>query len=290
MGKKTKNMKWLLFALVVVAVIARTPYTGPTLAKKEMKMLKKEKHDDANLTASLREFGNKSMKYFTERMEKLKKMKAKLQTNTTGFPGVFGLDISVSLSKSFSRDAWSCIHTTGNYDFAIIEGFQGGYGLNTYLPTAVADAHSGGFSHVDTYAFMCPRCAGNGIGAVTNLVQFVKSKSVDIGMYWIDVEQCSGCWNSAGDNCAWIKSLANQYGVLGANVGIYSSPYEWSATVGGCSGLENHPVWYAHYDGEPNFNDWPSVRFGGWGKPSIKQFDDKAGNSCGKSIDRDWYP
>jgi len=80
---------------------------------------------------------------------------------------------------------------------------------------------------VDVYAFMCPRCSGNGVGGVQALVNYLKSRSVRHDMIWMDVEQCSGCWESdLASNCAWIKSLANEYKRLGARVGIYSSPYE----------------------------------------------------------------
>ena len=95
---------------------------------------------------------------------------------------------------------------------------------------------------------------------------------------------------------------------LGFSVGVYSSLYEWAQTVGSstyvsldlrelhwnfvltipnCSAFKNYPLWYAHYDGVPGFKDPSFWAFGGWTKPTIKQFDDHG--PC-MDIDRSWYP
>jgi hypothetical protein len=49
--------------------------------------------------------------------------------------------------------------------------------------------------------------------------------------------------------------MANAASNLGMSVGVYSSEYEWSATVGeSCTSLNGYPLWYAHYDGDPSFD------------------------------------
>ncbi len=101
----------------------------------------------------------------------------------------------------------------------------------------------------------------------------------------------------------------------GVSIGMYSSEGEWPMTVGaGCTAFTNLPLWYAvrssvflfffpfyacpvfngsvfvqHYDGNPDFSDG-LYQFGGWTSPAMKQFDDSASNSCGLSVDRNWYP
>ena len=46
-------------------------------------------------------------------------------------------------------------------------------------------------------------------------------------------------------------------------------------------------VMIAHYDGNPSYSDFEA--FGGWSKPSIKQYlGDKT--SCGAGIDYNYYP
>ena len=44
---------------------------------------------------------------------------------------------------------------------------------------------------------------------------------------------------------------------------------------------------YAHYDQNPSFSDFSS--FGGWYKPTIKQYEGDA-RVCNVDIDADWYP
>jgi hypothetical protein len=44
-------------------------------------------------------------------------------------------------------------------------------------------------------------------------------------------------WNDAGSNCQWIQTAVNEATSLGVNVGMYSSEYEWGATVGSCKRL-----------------------------------------------------
>jgi len=59
-------------------------------------------------------------------------------------------------------------------------------------------------------------------------------------------------------------------------------------TVGSsCTGLHGYPLWYAHYDGEANWNDAWAYHFGGWTVPAIKQFNDH-GPCC--DVDVNWYP
>lgn len=207
-------------------------------------------------------------------------------------PGVFGVDMSASISAGITQADWTCMNQQGNYTFAIIQGWQGGYQQNNALASAVSMAWNGGFSHVDVYAFMCPNCK-NGVGSVDALVNYLRSNSVTFGMIWLDVEQCDGCWSSDLDaNCQWVLTLVQEYQRLGVKIGMYSSEGEWPQTVGsGCNSFSSLPLWYAHYDGVPSFDDGPQFYdFGGWSQPAIKQFDDKAGNSCGVSVDRNWYP
>lgn len=206
-----------------------------------------------------------------------------------GYPGVFGVDMSVSISKGISVNDWRCMREKGNYTFAIIEGFQGGYGRNDELARVVSRAWDGGMHHVDVYSFMCPNCAGNGRGAVKELVDYLRNNDVRFGQIWLDVEQCTNCWHAdKRENCKWVGSLVDQYRAMGVSHGIYASPYEWSITVGDACDYSHLPLWWADYDGKPDFSGFRS--FGGWKRPAMHQFADHADNSCGISVDRNWYP
>lgn len=83
---------------------------------------------------------------------------------------------------------------------------------------------------------------------------------------------------------------------------------EWSITVGNGCNYSRFPLWWANYNGkdlwqkicggfvtsfsqkkgDPGFGGFSP--FAGWSAPAIHQFADSAGNSCGVSIDRNWYP
>jgi len=206
-----------------------------------------------------------------------------------------GLDISAGICQGMSSSTWSCLHGQG-YDFAIIQTWEGGYDFNGHIATCVNDAWAAGFSHVDIYMFICPNCHDNypASSAVQSLANSLKSVGLSgggtgkgrFGMLWFDVEQCSGCWNSAGDNANFVADGVNEANKLGFHVGVYSSEYEWGATVGGSTAFTSYPLWYANWDGQQSFGDFGGG-FGGWKNPAMKQYADSG--PC-TSIDSDWYP
>jgi len=187
--------------------------------------------------------------------------------------------------------SFSCLKKDG-YVFAIIQTWAGGYGYNSDIKTCTDNAWNAGMDHVDVYIFMCPECQGNSDPStvVSTVHNNLKNEKVKYGMIWFDVEQCTGCWNSdLSSNANYIKTAANEAGSLGINYGIYSSEYEWSATVGDYTGLSSRPLWYAHYNGQQNFDDTSDYTFGGWKTPAMKQYNDYGPSSCG-TVDVDWYP
>jgi GH25 family lysozyme M1 (1,4-beta-N-acetylmuramidase) len=88
-----------------------------------------------------------------------------------------------------------------------------------------------------------------------------------------------------------MKELVTAVEARGRAVGIYASAYMWNQIVGSkesCSIFTSYPLWYAHYDGNLNFDDWETNKFGGWTTPTLKQY---AGDSilCGFGIDLSYY-
>jgi len=204
-----------------------------------------------------------------------------------------GIDISLfQCEDGVSSDEWSCLaNSLGGHAFAVIQVWNGGYQLDSSTADCVAGALAAGFAHVDVYVFMCPECGGNGdAGSVINTINsYLKGNNVGFGMLWFDVEQCDGCWADPATNANYLMAGVQTAQGLGLTVGMYSSEYEWSATVGDSMAFDNLPLWYAHYDGDPSFDDSWAYQFGGWSSPAIKQYD---GTSvlCGVSVDSDWYP
>lgn len=222
-----------------------------------------------------------------------KRIRTKVQTShrsTSGFSGSFGLDVSGDEAPTISNNSWKCMvrgergktkrkkkkkklrsfqYEQGNYTFAIIEGWRGGYQMTKNLAEVTQAAASVGMA-TDVYAFMCPNvnltqfvCFGkvfdrhflqcnNSPSSVQSLVEYLRSNGAKFSRIWLDVEQCNGCWHlNLSDNCAFVQSLAQAYSQMGVNIGIYASNYEWSKTVGSSCRMDQYELWYADYDHEP---------------------------------------
>lgn len=52
-----------------------------------------------------------------------------------------------------------------------------------------------------------------------------------------------------------------------------------------CTNLGGYPLWYAHYDGKPSFEDFTA--FGGWKSPHAKQFQGST-TLCGAGVDKNY--
>lgn len=206
-----------------------------------------------------------------------------------------GVDMSSEICAYMSQSDWDCFVQNG-YSFAIIETWQGGYGFDSSIANCVNQAWAAGMAHVDVYAFMCPNCNYNypASSAVSSIISNLQNAGLNpgdqFGMLWFDVEQCSGCWNDVNSNAAYLQDAVNEAVSLGINLGIYSSEYEWGATVGYFDNVNSFPLWYAHYDDNPSFSDTSYYQFGGWTSPAIKQFTDQSPYGCSTSADQNWYP
>lgn len=54
-----------------------------------------------------------------------------------------------------------------------------------------------------------------------------------------------------------------------------------------CDHFTGIPIWYAHYDGKPSFDDF--APFGSWKTPNIKQYKGTT-SMCGGSVDLSYKP
>jgi hypothetical protein len=188
---------------------------------------------------------------------------------------------------------FQCLVDNYGYSFVIIRGWQSFGAADPNCPHTIYNAWAGGMSHVDVYLFPC---AGLGAASqVQQLVAYLQSYNATWGTIWLDIETNSspGCgWSGDQDsNCQYIGQAIAEAQALGLAVGVYASPYMWesipgsSCTVGADAGV---PLWYADYDGQPNFNNYQP--FGGWGSPAMKQYAGTTSTSCGIGVDLNWYP
>eukprot|EP00490_Sorites_sp_Unknown_P027128 CAMPEP_0114661562 /NCGR_PEP_ID=MMETSP0191-20121206/22806_1 /TAXON_ID=126664 /ORGANISM="Sorites sp." /LENGTH=142 /DNA_ID=CAMNT_0001894577 /DNA_START=278 /DNA_END=706 /DNA_ORIENTATION=- len=130
---------------------------------------------------------------------------------------------------------------------------------------------------------------------MNDLIADIEKCGVQPGMIWLDIEvnPSGGCgWGSDySSNCQYVQELVSAGKAKGKVIGIYSSEYEWETVMGSryaCTAVSSEALWYAHYDNNPSFSDYGSTAFGGWSKPSIKQYEgDKT--ECGCGVDLNYY-
>jgi len=222
--------------------------------------------------------------------------KAHVQTtkplnHTKEFSGSYGIDISGQTCDGaswISATQFPCFRSAGK-SFALIQTMEGGYGYTTSIKYCASQAAAAGLS-VSLYAFMCPNCNGNtpAYNVALGIANRLTSEGVAFDYIYVDVEQCSGCWNGAAENVAFLQDVVRGFTDGGAKVAIYSSAYEWGLVCGSDSSLSNLPLWYPHYDGVAAFSDFAA--FGGWTSPVMKQYSDHSDAGCFDNVDVNWQP
>jgi len=203
---------------------------------------------------------------------------------------VLGFDISY-YQGAVSQETFTCMKNKG-YDFAIIQAWIGGYNINKNYVQNWKNAKAAGIKYVDIYVFACNNCKNNNPATIVASIKATLPSGFD-GMLWIDVEPCTNCWLDNDSNLQFVNNLATTAKAAGFNVGIYSCIWCWENTFGSRTAstatLKSLPLWYAHFDNQTNFNDG-GYNFGGYTKPSIKQFNDHPTADCNLEYDSDWYP
>jgi len=190
-----------------------------------------------------------------------------------------GVDVSTSISTA----AFVCLKSS-NYSFVVTRGYQEVGRVDPNVVTNIRNARTAGISFVDVYIFPCVPC-GNPAGQMQTLVKAITGENY--GMIWLDLERADWSANQT-TNRNFITDLINEGTTLGSKLGVYTNYNNWQAITGlEWTGASHLPLWYAHYDNKQSFSDF--VSFGGWTKPSIKQY---AGthNVCGVGVDANWYP
>ena len=206
----------------------------------------------------------------------------------------------VDLPSHFSN--FSCLRSLG-YSHTIVRSYHSYGAIDTQAPFTIAQSNAAGFS-TDTYMFPCR--GKNATTQVNELVNYLESLletkdsssiyDYTTGTIWLDIETnpSSGCSWTLGtpeSNCDYIQELITAIESRGRAVGIYASGYMWNQIMGNrdnCQKYAKYPLWYAHYDGKANFEDWPTNKFGGWTNPTIKQY---SGGTvlCGYNFDLSFF-
>jgi GH25 family lysozyme M1 (1,4-beta-N-acetylmuramidase) len=178
----------------------------------------------------------------------------------------------VDVSQPFTAATYQCMKNTG-VTFVIVRGYCSFGGLDSHAVAGLTAAKSVGLI-TDIYMFPCR--SKSGTAQVNEMMAGIPNNL--FGMVWIDVETnpstgCSWSGHDSASNCAFLQEIVNAIKVKGKNVGIYATLYMWETIFGSrtaCPGVATQQLWYAHYDNNPSFSDFSS--FGGWSKPTIKQY------------------
>jgi GH25 family lysozyme M1 (1,4-beta-N-acetylmuramidase) len=108
-----------------------------------------------------------------------------------------------------------------------------------------------------------------------------------VGRLWLDLEADPA---GAGPIAlqARIGDALAACAARSVDCGIYTGKGWWNGAMAGSQAFAEVPLWFAHYDGNPDLGTWESTndRFGGWAEPTGKQYEANV-DLGGVNVDRD---
>mmetsp|Transcript_20031 Transcript_20031/g.28771 ORF Transcript_20031/g.28771 Transcript_20031/m.28771 type:complete len:254 (-) Transcript_20031:145-906(-) len=195
----------------------------------------------------------------------------------------------VDVSSVVSTNAADCL--VDSYSFIIARGYHSYGEVDTSVCTTIHHATSAGFNKKDAYLFPCPTCSKSAATQVQELTNYLNDNCHDhwSKRIWLDIEGTQYWYGNTTKNREFYEHLVNSCKNKSPHCGVYTSSSQWSAIFGSSSYKYGNelPLWYAHYDGKANFDDFSS--FGGWSSPRAKQY---AGSTskCSTGVDLNYAP
>lgn len=208
------------------------------------------------------------------------------ELNTT-LTGTRGVDMSSLVSVS----GFQCLSSNEDVTFVIPRGYRSSGSVDTNVCSNLNNAKSADIATRDVYMFPCPLCSSSAASQMNSLISYLHSNcnSAWSGRIWLDIEGSEYWSTSTTTNRNWYQELVTSCSTYSVQCGVYASKSQWQAIFGSstyCYG-QSYPLWYAHYDGDPSFTDYPSYSFGCWSVPYAKQYKGTTSTSCGLSVDLD---
>ena len=210
---------------------------------------------------------------------------------------VFGVDVSTPVSASAAR----CMAAAPNdIVFGIARAWHSDTeGFDRSSVASLASWHAAGIS-ADAYIFPCS-FGESAASQVAQVMANLSAAGASAGRLWFDIEsnptpRCAWSANKTR-NCDYMRELVAAAASAGGKWGVYSTIHMWTTLMteasnpNGCAVASSLPLWYAHYETPPNptFSDF--APFGGWTKPSAKQYyDGLHGPMCGVGVDNNFAP
>ena len=198
-----------------------------------------------------------------------------------------GIDVSQPLSSS---DA-SCMVDNGYGAVIIPRAFYSSGSPDKNACGSLEAGLKAGFKNAGVYMFPCPQC-GSASAQFNSLTDYLNGCSAFKGKVWLDVEGSQYWLGDTTKNRNWYQDLVDSCTKSHFSCGVYSSLSQWEALFGSSDYQygSNLPLWYAHYDGKPSFDDFESggLSFGGF-KAYAKQY---LGDQtlCSFGVDENYYP
>lgn len=195
----------------------------------------------------------------------------------------------VDMSSLLTTDAAECM--VDKFSFVIPRGYRSSGTVDTNVCSSIHHAKNAGIPKRDAYLFPCPTCSKSAATQVQELVDYLNSNCHDhwSKRIWLDIEGSQYWTGNTGKNKDWYEKLVNACKNKSPKCGVYTSSSQWSAIFGSTSYKYGNdlPLWYAHYDGNANFDDFKS--FGGWSSPHAKQYMGTT-TSCNTGVDKNYSP
>lgn len=199
----------------------------------------------------------------------------------------------VDVSQPLDANTASCLINQGYGSIAIARAFKSGGSVDTNFCGTISNAVSAGYQNVAVYLFPCTKC-GPAADQVNTLVSALNGCSAAQGSLfkiWLDVEGTQYWLGDYSKNQQWYKDLVDACKSTNYKCGVYSSANNWQTLFGTTSFVYGNdlPMWYAHYDNDPSFDDYPKYSYGGWTQPWAKQYAGDA-NVCSFGVDLNYVP
>jgi hypothetical protein len=134
----------------------------------------------------------------------------------------------------------------------------------------------GNFTNIEFSWMPTPTQPNNQANAVAaRIYQFMQTKAGRVSRVWLTIPQTFGKSDEKLLNRGNLEQAVAALQHLSIPVGIQASKELWSTMFGtdySSPQLDRVPVMYINTKAGRNFDDWPSLKFGGWTTPTGKIF------------------
>ncbi len=200
---------------------------------------------------------------------------------------IFCLLAALAVAKTFSfvdikEQITNAACLKQSYARVCVRGFQSIGRVDPYLEKNLK-ALSNVSLTADVYMLPCVYC--NDPEAQAEKIMAVLKVNA-YNTLWVQVE---GAWGAdQATNQVFIQMLIKALQSKGVKkVGIFTFQPTWDRIFGKAfDALSSLPLWYTRWNGDPEAKDF--VAFGGWKKPTAKQYDTDD-DSCSVNINSDSY-